>query len=90
MIVSIENEDNINIDAPWLNDTWDVVEADTDGCIDYSDYESDILEIYIRNQKFDENRRISGKGFYADYSIQIDYTITDDDNYHYTLVGTKK
>lgn len=91
MIVSIDNGDNINIDAPWLNDTWFIVEADTDGCIDYSDYESDVLDIYIHDQKFDGDRRISGEGFYTDYSIQIDYTITDgNDKFHYTMVGSKK
>ena len=91
MGISIENGNNIKIDAQWLKDTWYVVDADTDGCIDYSDDESDVLDIYISNQEFSGNRSISGEGFYTYYSIQIDYTITDgDEKYHYTLIGTKK
>ena len=87
LVVSEDNGDNIRIDAPWLEDTWSVLEADIDGCGD-EDYK---LDISIPVQKFDEYRDISGRGFYSDYTIQIDYTIYDgDDRYEYTIVGTKK
>ena len=87
MVVSLDRYDNIQIDAPWLDDEWYVVNADTDGCAN-TDYK---LDINIFNQTFENNRRISGSGFYSDYTIQIDYTITDgNDKYHYTIVGTKK
>ncbi len=86
MVISEYHGDRIKIDAPWLEDTWLVVDADINGCAD--DYKMDIR---IPEQTFDEYRDIGGKGFYSDYTIQIDYTIYDgDDRYEYTIVGTKK
>ena len=91
LLISIDHGDNIEIDAPWLEDNWYVLKADIDGCTDYSDGESNALDIDIHNQEFTENRRIEGDGFYSDYSIQIDYTIIDgNDKYHYKIVGSKK
>lgn len=87
MVVSADRYDNVKIDAPWLSDEWYVVEADIDGC----NTDAYKLDIDIFNQDFPENRRISGEGFYSDYTIQLDYTITDgNDKFHYTIVGTKK
>jgi len=91
MTVSLKNSDNIQIDAPWLKDIWYVVDADTDGCLANSEDADYKLDITIYHQDFDENRYIEGKGFYTDYSIQIDYSIIDgSDKYHYTIVGSKK
>jgi hypothetical protein len=87
LVISEKNGDDIRIDAPWLEDTWMVLNAHIDGCYD-DDYK---LEIRIPTQQFDKYRDIAGKGFYYDYTIQIDYTIYDgDDRYEYTIVGTKK
>ncbi len=86
MVISEYRGDRIKIDAPWLENTWSVLDADTDGC--YDDFK---MNITIPVQTFDEYRDIGGKGFYSDYTIQIDYTIYDgDDRYEYTIVGTKK
>ncbi|HEB62181.1 MAG TPA: hypothetical protein ENI82_03420 [Bacteroidetes bacterium] len=86
LVISEYRGDRIKIDAPWLENTWSVLDADTDGC--YDDFK---MNITIPVQTFDEYRDIGGKGFYSDYTIQIDYTIYDgDDRYEYTIVGTKK
>ena len=86
LVISEYRGDRIKIDAPWLENTWSVLDADTDGC--YDDFK---MNITIPVQIFDEYRDIGGKGFYSDYTIQIDYTIYDgDDRYEYTIVGTKK
>ncbi len=86
LVISEYHGDRIKIDAPWLENTWSVLDADTDGC--YDDFK---MNITIPVQTFDEYRDIGGKGFYSDYTIQIDYTIYDgDDRYKYTIVGTKK
>ncbi len=91
LVISLTNNDNIQIEAPWLEDIWMVLDADTNGCVDPNDDLSDILHITIPTQDFEGDREISGTGFYADYSLQIDYTIIDgNDKYHYKMVGTKK
>jgi len=91
MTVSIKNNDNIQIDAPWLKDIWVVLDADTDGCLDNSAESDYKLDITIHHQDFDDGRYIEGKGFYTDYSIQLDYSIIDGgDKYNYTIVGSKK
>ena len=91
LVISLESGDDIQIDAPWLEDIWVVVDADTDGCIDPNDEESDILHINIPTQDFEGGREIYGAGFYTDYTLQIDYTIVDgNDKYHYKMVGSKK
>ena len=86
LVISEFRGDRIKIDAPWLENTWSLLDADTDGC--YDDFK---MNITIPVQTFDDYRDIGGKGFYSDYTIQIDYTIFDgDDRYEYTIVGTKK
>ncbi len=86
LVISEAYGDKIKIDAPWLENTWSVLNANTDGC--YDDFK---MNIDIPVQTFDEYRDIDGKGFYSDYTIQIDYTIYDgNDRYEYTIVGTKK
>ena len=87
LVISESHGDKIKIDAPWLENTWSVLDANIDGC-----FEDDVkMDIDIPTQTFDEYRDIGGKGFYSDYTIQIDYTIYDgDDRYEYTIVGTKK
>jgi hypothetical protein len=91
MGVSIDYGDNIEIDAQWLKDLWYVVEADTDGCADYYNENYETLKLHIREQSIGNGKRISGDGYYYDYSMQIDYTITEGNNkYHYTLIATKK
>lgn len=91
MGVSIDHGDNIEIDAQWLKDLWYVVEADTDGCADYYNENYETMKLYIHEQSIGNGKRISGDGYYYDYSMQIDYTITEGNNkYHYTLIATKK
>ncbi|HHH52938.1 MAG TPA: hypothetical protein ENK91_04715 [Bacteroidetes bacterium] len=86
LVISEYHGDRIKIDAPWLGNTWTVLNADIDGC--YDDYK---MDINIPVQILDEYRDIGGKGFYSNYTIQIDYTIYDgNDRYEYTIVGTKK
>jgi len=91
LVVSLDDGDNIQIDAPWLNDIWQNIDADTNGCLANTPDADTKLDITIHRQSFDGNKHISGDGFYSDYSIQLDYTITDGSNkYHYRMVGSKK
>ncbi len=91
MGVSIDYNDNINIDAQWLKDQWYVADADTDGCADYYNDNYETMKIHIRSQNMGNGKTISGEGYYYDFSLQIDYTITEGNNkYHYTLIATKK
>ena len=76
--------DNIIIQAPWLEDIDERVEADIDEVDHFR------KKIQIHEQYLGKGRRIYGEGAFQDYSIQIDYTIVDGNElYHYTLVGTK-
>lgn len=91
MGVSIDYGRRINIDAQWLLDNWYMVDANTTGCADYNSLDYGKVTINISEQKMDDGKRISGKGFYYDFVMQIDYTITDgSDKYHYTLIASKK
>ncbi len=84
MVVSADFANSIRIDAPWLKDTWALIDADVRQKADYT------KRIQIYSQKFDGNKRIYGEGVFQNYTLQIDYTIEDgNDLYHYTLVGTK-
>lgn len=84
MVISADYGNSIKIDAPWLKDTWALIQADVRDKEDYS------KRINIYSQKFDGNKRIYGEGVFQNYTLQIDYTIEDgNDLYHYTLVGTK-
>jgi hypothetical protein len=91
MGVSINHGRKISIDAQWLLDKWYVADANTTGCADYNSVDYGKVTITISEQKMDDGKRISGKGFYYDFVMQIDYTITEGSNkYHYTLIASKK
>jgi hypothetical protein len=91
MGVSIDYNDNIDIDAQWLKNLWYVAHADTNGCADYYNENYETMKIHIHSQNMEDGKSISGEGFYYDYTLQIDYTITEGNNkYNYTLIGTKR
>ena len=91
LAVSIDNSDNISIDANWYTDLWVVVEADTDGCANYNADDYGEVDININSQNIADEITISGYGFYYDYSLQLDYKINDHgDVRHFTLVATKR
>ena len=91
MGVSIDHGKRINIDAQWLLDTWYLADANTEGCADYNSVDYGKVTINISEQKMDDGKRISGKGYYYEFVMQIDYTITEGSNkYNYTLIASKK
>lgn len=91
LAVSVDNSDNIFIDANWYDDIWDVVEADTDGCADYNSDNFGEVNIHIDSQNLSDNIRISGNGFYYEYTLQLDYKIIENDQiHHYTLIASKR
>jgi len=82
--VTSDYGDNVNIEAPWLDDEWRIIKADIDYKEEYT------KEIEIHTQSLSNGIQIYGEGVFQDYTLQIDYTIVDgDDLYHYTLVATK-
>jgi len=83
--VTAAGGDDINIDAPWDGENWDVIETDVDNSFEYE------IELDIRNRDYLEEGEIDGVGVFVDYTIQFDYSIkVDGEREDYTLIATKR
>ncbi len=84
VVVSIDNRDDVRIEAPFDGEIIDLAVVDVD-CVD-----CEIKELNIEEQYLDENVSIIGSGFYSFGTIQLDYTMYIlGDAYDFSLVAVR-
>ncbi len=82
--VSYENHDIVLIDAPLDGETWTTTRLRV--CENHEDY----FDIEFDEENIGNRRTIEGRGYYSDYTIQLDYIITDElGEWSFTLIGSK-
>ena len=84
LIISTDRNTNIYIEAPFDGNEWFLIKARV------SNEEEYIKNINISNQDLDCCLKISGKGFFLDGTIEINYTLNDNGRKsNFKIIGTK-
>lgn len=83
--VTASGGDDINIDAPWDGENWDIIEVDVDNPHEWE------IDLDINDRSYGADGEIDGSGIFVDYTIQLDYTVKiDGEDEDYTLIATKR